>query len=93
MIKFPDFLQEIVAAGIDITLCKNEKYGFMFDLNLCSKNDMVMVWDEEKCAWAILIEDNDKFYVYTANCLKSYVRLTIHERYWISPEWVKFINE
>lgn len=90
--KFPDFLEELLEAGICVTLYKRDDYGFAFDLNLRAKSGMHLVWDEDAKSWAVLMRYDEKFLIDDVDDLKYYAKHGMHGRNFIDPYWADFIG-
>lgn len=89
MSNFPDFLKELVEAGIDITISKNDRLGFYFDLNLQAKSHMYLYADGD--SWFVDMRYDEVFEVSDADDLKRLARHGMHGRDYVNSAWAEFM--
>ena len=92
MIKFPEFLEELLNAGIEVTIRKHHEYGVAYDLNVRAKSHMDLVWDPTEESWAVLMRYNEKFLVDGIDDLKYRARYAMHGRSFIDSKWAEFLE-
>jgi hypothetical protein len=90
----PDFLPELIDAGIGIGISKDPKLGFYFDLNLQAKSHMYLYLDFDTDTWRVAMR-YDKDYAVDRedpiSDLKSYAREGMCGRDYINDAWAEFL--
>ena len=88
----PYFLNELVDAGIHVTISKDQKFGYYYDLNLEAKSHMYLYARGD--TWRVAMRyDND----YELDLedpigdLKSYARSGMYGRDYIHCAWAEFL--
>lgn len=92
MIKMPEFLEELLDAGIRVEMYKHHEYGIAFDLNLRAKSGMDLVWDQIKESWVILMRYDEQFLVDDIDDVKRCARHGMHGRGFIDSKWAEFLE-
>lgn len=90
MIEMPDFLEELVNAGISPTIHKNDKLGVYFDLNTMAKSEMHLYKKDNQ--WRVAMRYDEDHVVEDADDLKILGRHAMHGRDYINADWAEFIN-
>jgi hypothetical protein len=91
MIEVPEFLEELVAAGIDITISRSIKHGVYFDLNLRAKSHMFL-FKRETGQWFVAMRYDEEFPVNDIEDLKSLAVHGMHGRDLINYNWERFLE-
>jgi hypothetical protein len=89
MIEIPDFIEEAIKNGINVTVMRHALYGFAFDMNLMAKSHMHIVKENDQ--WYALMRYDEKFDVYDVEDLKRLARHGMHGRDFINADWAEFI--
>lgn len=90
MITFPDFMNDLVDAGIEITICKNKELGVYFDLNLRAKSWMYLYKLDDD--WRVSMRYGEDWLITNIDDLKMYAKLGMHGREYIDQAWADFIG-
>ena len=89
MIDIPDFIEEAIRGGIQVTLRIDAEYDFVYDMNLMAKSHMYIV--KEGDTYYALMRYDEKHEVEDINDLKRLARHGMHGRDFISPDWAEFL--
>ena len=90
----PDFLPELIEAGIGIVISKDPKLGFYFDLNLQAKSHMYLYLDFDTDTWRVAMRYDKDYAVDREDPigdLKSYAREGMCGRDYINDAWAEFL--
>lgn len=90
MITFPDFMNDLLDAGIEINICKSKELGVYFDLNLKSKSWLYLYKLDDD--WRVSMRYNEDWLITGIEDLKFYAKLGMHGRDYINPAWANFIG-
>jgi hypothetical protein len=88
----PDFLNELVDAGIEITIRKDQRLGSYFDLNLQAKSHMFLYIKNN--AWHVSMRYEGDYELDMddpIDDLKSYARSGMYGRDYINCAWAEFL--
>lgn len=91
MLEVPKFLEELVDAGISVTISKNQKLGVYFDLNLMAKSHMYL-FKRGLGQWYVDMRYDQQFPVDDVQDLKRLARHGMHNRDYINADWAVFIE-
>ena len=91
MIEIPQFLEELVNAGIDITISRNGKLGIYFDLNLRAKSHMYL-YKRGLGQWFVSMRYDEEFPVDDVEDLKRLAVHGMHGRDFIDSNWAEFLE-
>jgi hypothetical protein len=89
MITIPDFIQEAILGGINVTVMRHALYGICFDMNLMAKSHMHIVQKDGK--WVALMRYDEVHEVEDVNDLKRLAEHGKHGRDFISADWAEFL--
>jgi hypothetical protein len=89
MITIPDFIQEAILGGINVTVMRHALYGICFDMNLMAKSHMHIVQKNDK--WYALMRYDEEFEVEDIDDLKRLAEHGKHGRDFISADWAEFL--
>ena len=89
MIEIPDFIEEAIKNGINVTVMRHALYGIAFDMNLMAKSHMHIV--KEGDAWYALMRYDEKHEVESVEDLKRLARHGMHGRDFINADWMEFM--
>lgn len=92
-IKFPEhLLEDLIEAGIDITIRKTEELGTYFDLNLMAKSHMYLYMNE--CSqWRVKMRYGEDLPVDTVEDLLTYAVEGMHHRSYINGNWDNLLKK
>ncbi len=89
MIEIPDFIEEAIKHGINVTIMRHALYGIAFDMNLMAKSHMHIVKEDD--AWYALMRYDEKHQISDVEELKWAARHGMHGRDFISADWAEFL--
>lgn len=89
MLEIPEFLNDLINAGIEITILKNDSLGVHFDLNLRAKSHMYLFKRDDK--WFVEMRYDEEFEVEDVDDLKRLAEHGKHGRDFINPAWAEFL--
>lgn len=89
--KFPDFITELLDAGIELTLYKDDKLGYALNLNLRAKSHMYLYSEDSK--WFVDMRYDEKFEVNSLNDLLYCARHGMHGRDYVDEMWLKLMEK
>jgi hypothetical protein len=90
----PDFLEELVDAGIEVTIRKNQDLGFHFDLNLQAKSHMYLYFEFDTDTWHVAMRYDKRYTIDKEDPigdLRSYAREGMCGRDYINAAWAEFL--
>ena len=88
--NFPSFLTDLIDAGIEVSISKNDKFGYYFDLNLQAKSHMYLY--EKPEGWFVNMRYEETYKIESTDDLKREALYGMHERDYINPFWAEFIG-
>lgn len=88
--KFPEYVRDLVDAGIEVTLKKNDTLGYYLDLNLRAKSHMYLFDKDGK--WYVAMRYDEVYEVEDLYDLKYQARRGMHGRDFIDYNWAKFLG-
>lgn len=89
MIQIPDFVEELVLAGIEVTISKDSNQEIYFDLNLNAKSHMHLYKTAD--GYMVKMRYGEEYTVEDINDLRYYARQGMHGRDFINPAWGEFL--
>ena len=89
MIEIPDFVQEAILGGINVTVMRHALYGICFDMNLMAKSHMHIVQKDGK--WVALMRYDEVHDVEDVDDLRRLAEHGKHGRDFISADWAEFL--
>lgn len=89
MIHIPDFIEEAIRGGVNVTVMRHALYGICFDMNLMAKSHMHIV--QEDGAWYALMRYDEKHQISDVEELKWAARHGMHGRDFINADWAEFL--
>ena len=90
MIAIPDFVEEAIAGGINVTIMRHAIHGIALDMNLEAKSHMHLVQEDDGC-WYALMRYDKVHMVEDIDDLKRLARHGQHGRDYISYAWTEFL--
>jgi hypothetical protein len=89
MIQIPDFVEELVLAGIQVTITKDSDQEIYFDLNLNAKSHMHLYKTAD--GYVVKMRYGEEYPVEDICDLKYHARQGMHGRDYINPAWGEFL--
>jgi hypothetical protein len=90
MIQVPDFIEEAIAGGINVTIMRHAIHGIAFDMNLEAKSHMHLI-QEDDGQWYALMRYDEKHLVEDIDDLKRLAIHGKHGREYINYAWAEFL--
>jgi hypothetical protein len=89
MIEIPNFVEEAIEGGIDVTIQHHDCYGYQLDMNLEAKSHLYIVKDCD--AWYALMRYDERHQISDVEELKWAARHGMHGREYINAKWAEFL--
>lgn len=90
-IELPSFVQDIIDEGVEISIRRDDKYGYVFDLNTEAKSHMYLY--KMGIEWCVSLRYNEDYVVNSFDEIVYYANYCKHGRDFINPMWQKIINK